>query len=221
MFEFQEFAKTIAYRAGYAIFAAVMIGTIFAYDRFPALHWWLMSAMFGVFAYSVAYAVVFSAVAKDALSEVDEVPQPPTKQKAQPTLPTNQPIREKAVRQNIEAEEVEVLPEHIRRVDKMIWADRLNINGRMVEMPAGFKAEWLYTLAKKRAAGQLETISLRALDDIGISRWGNGNSPALQVIAVLEKTECIESRGSNQPYVWTGRGSVAFPSPTRSQLLVN
>lgn len=148
-----------------------------------------------------------------------------------PNLPTGQPKRETrrmesqpVVRQPLqvevlpledEADLFEELPQWIINTDKMVWGDRLNINGHLLDIPAGFNTEWLYTVAEKRAAGELETLSLRALDDIKISRWGNGNSsPAAQLINVLEESGCIQSRGTNQPYDWTEGGRKAFPSPT-------
>jgi hypothetical protein len=91
---------------------------------------------------------------------------------------------------------------------------RMLINGQLIELPEGFDLDWLYTVAEKRAAGQLETISLRALDEIGISRWGNGSSPANLTISILEESGCLKGRGANQPYDWTDGGRRAFPSPT-------
>ena len=142
-------------------------------------------------------------------------------------LPVGQPVREqRQQRQQIEiqalplvdddTEEFELpeLPAYMTRVDKMIWPDRLSINGRIIDMPEGFNTDWLYTVAEKREAGQLETISLRALDDIKISRFGNGTVPAAMVIEVLEETGCIESMGERQPYSWTDSGKKVFPSPT-------
>lgn len=145
-----------------------------------------------------------------------------------PNLPTGQPKRETrrmesqpVVRQPLQVEPMpledeadlfEELPQWIINTDKMVWGDRLNINGHLLDIPAGFNTEWLYTVAEKREAGHLDTLSLRALDDIKISRWGNGNSsPAAQLISVLEESGCIQSRGTNQPYDWTEGGRKAFP----------
>lgn len=147
-----------------------------------------------------------------------------------PNLPTGQPKREPRrmevqpmVRQPLqveplpledEADPFDELPQWIINTDKMIWADRLNINGHLMDIPTGFDTDWLYTVAEKRAAGHLESVSLRALNDIGVSRWGNGGSPAALTIQVLENSGCVQGRGDNQPYIWTEGGRKAFPSPT-------
>jgi hypothetical protein len=81
-----------------------------------------------------------------------------------------------------------------------------------MDIPQGFNVEWLYTVAEKRMVGGLETVSLRALDDIGISRWGNGESPAATLIKVLELAECIKNMGERQPYAWTDAGKRSFPT---------
>lgn len=145
-----------------------------------------------------------------------------------PNLPTGQPVRERPRRPVVEplplAEEpsfedtavtIEAAPQWQLQVDAMDYGNgRMLINGHLVDLPHGFDPAWLYTVAEKRAAGQLDTVSLRALNDIGVSRWGNGSSPAALTIQVLENTGCVQGRGDNQPYTWTEGGRKAFPSPT-------
>lgn len=148
-----------------------------------------------------------------------------------PNLPTGQPKREPRrmevqpmVRQPLqveplplgdEADPFDELPQWIINTDKMVWADRLNINGHLMDIPTGFDTDWLYTVAEKREAGELDTISPTKLDAFGISRWASvGVAPAAQVVSILEAAGCIKSKGDRQPYDWTDAGKKAFPSPT-------
>jgi hypothetical protein len=149
-----------------------------------------------------------------------------------PNLPTGQPKREprrmeaQPVRQPLQVEvipledeadpfEDEELPQWIINTDKLVWGDRLNINGHVMDIPKGFNTEWLYTVAEKREAGELDSISPTKLDALGISRWSSvGVAPAAQVVSILETTQCIKSRGDRQPYDWTNEGKKLFPSPT-------
>lgn len=82
-------------------------------------------------------------------------------------------------------------------------------------LPTGIDPSWLETIARHRWAGKLFTVSTRSLDDIGISRFGNGDSPASVTIQFLERTGVITNQGERQPYKWTGAGARIFPvSPT-------
>ena len=136
-----------------------------------------------------------------------------------PNLPTGQPKREprRVEAQAVEAEidSIDELPQWIINTDRMVWGDRLNINNHPMNIPDGFKTDWLYIVAEKREAGELDTISPTKLDSLGISRWANvGDSPAAQVVSILETAGCIKSKGDRQPYDWTDAGKKAFPSPT-------
>jgi len=114
-----------------------------------------------------------------------------------------------------EIDSIDELPQWIINTDRMVWGDRLNINGHPMNIPDGFKTDWLYIVAEKREAGELDTISPTKLDALGISRWANvGDSPAAQVVSILETAGCIKSKGDRQPYDWTDAGKKAFPSPT-------
>lgn len=82
-------------------------------------------------------------------------------------------------------------------------------------LPPEIDPAWLEKIARYRWAGKLFTISSRSLDEIGISRFGNGDSPASVTIRFFEKTGVITNQGERQPYKWTGAGARIFPvSPT-------
>lgn len=150
-----------------------------------------------------------------------------------PNLPTGQPKREPRrmeaqpmVRQALqveplpledEADPFDELPQWIINTDKMIWADRLNINGKLIDIPQGFNDEWLYKVAEHRWHGKLPTISTVALHNIGIERFGNGDTPASMVLAVFEAAEIITRAGERQPYTWTDAGHRAFPCPNDNE----
>lgn len=139
-------------------------------------------------------------------------------------LPTGQPVRERVTVEPLPLVEqpafedtavsIHAAPEWELRVEEMIYDDRVLINGRLEELPKGFDTAWLYTVARERAAGKLGTVSTIKLDEVGISRWGNGGSPASLMIQILENTGCVQSRGERQPYDWTDAGKHCFPSPT-------
>lgn len=206
MFEFEEFAKTIAYRVGYAIFAAVMIGTIFAYDKFPAVHWWLMSAMFGVFAYSVTYAMVFASVAKDALPDGEEVSHIAPEQPAQTEQPT-QP-------QPQEPQETAVIDEHER-----LWRNGLlrTVGGNMVRIPDDVDIDHLVAIKVAVAAGKLhDGLSPNRLDSEKVVSRHTDEPNAYTVVDFLVEAGILQDNGTRKMYTWTGAGRRVFgvPSPT-------
>lgn len=137
-------------------------------------------------------------------------------------IPTGQPKRERPRPLDEEpafeggGQIVEAAPDWQQRVDAMDYGNgRMLINGHLIELPDGFRIDWLYTVARLRGEGELDkTLSLRNLDDAGVSRWGNGGSPANLTISVLENSGCLKSRGVNQPCDWTDEGKRVFPSPT-------
>lgn len=110
-------------------------------------------------------------------------------------------------------EELEPLPQWIINTDKMVWADRLNIGGKVLDIPDGFNTRWLYTVAEKRYSGELETVSTRALHDVGIDRF---DGSATAVLTLLESAELISRAGDRQPYTWTDAGQKLFPHPAQS-----
>jgi hypothetical protein len=152
-----------------------------------------------------------------------------------PNLPTGQPKREPrrmeaqpVIRQPLEVEvlqieddadpfEDEELPQWIVNTDKMVWGDRLNIDGHVMDIPQGFNVEWLYTVAENRWNGKLATISTVALHSIGIERFGNGNTPASMVLAIFEEAGIITRAGERQPYTWTDAGNRVFPCPSDNE----
>lgn len=188
MFEAQEYARTIAQRIGYAIFAAVMIGSIFAANKVPAFHWWLMCTMFGFFAYSVAYAAVFAWTAKDVLDAVEEV------SKIVPSEPAqSQP----------QAEENYIESGYVKTG-----------SGAFHTIPADVSKSDLLAVRKARLAGELPTISPNMLSELGIVSRSAEPPNAYTVIAFLEKCGVIKSAGDRRPYQWEDeKANYSFPHP--------
>ena len=137
-------------------------------------------------------------------------------------LPTGQPKREKPQRLDFqvlplgEDDDLDLLPQWISNTDRMVWGDRLNINGKVMDAPNGFNSDWLYTVAENRWNGKLATISTVALHSIGIERFGNGDTPASIVLAIFEDAGIITRAGERQPFTWTEAGKRAFPYPAEN-----
>lgn len=231
--EYQEASKELKF-AG-AVFTAVAAGEIArqlanlssmaAWDWIILWRGLTIGLVAGGAAYAIALIIVTIAPGLPALllKEVEEMGKP---KPVRPDLPTGQPKRERPYIQTPPLSDeptfeesgvvIEAAPEWQRLVDSMNYGDgRMLINGRLIELPEAFDTDWLYTIAERRAASEMDkTISTIKLNDVGISRWGNGSSPAAMVIEVLEEARCVQSRGVNQPYDWTDAGKRAFPSPT-------
>lgn len=108
------------------------------------------------------------------------------------------------------------IPEWREHLSRHVIGNYLRVGNTSTILPNALRKEWLYIVAKERWHGRLPSVSARALDAIGISRFGNGNEPpAVLVIALLEKTNLIRSGGVQRPYFWTESGERVFPlSPT-------
>lgn len=218
-----------AVAAGLEVAAGLFeMNTIAAWDWIILWRGMAVGLVAGGVAYAVALIIAIVAPGLPALLLQKAEDATGLELDGRPNLPTGQPKREPRPRPVIETlplvEEpsfedtgitIEAAPQWKLQVDAMGYGNgRMLINGHLTDLPAGFDLEWLYAVAEKRAAGQLDTVSLRALNDIGVSRWGNGGSPAALTIQVLESTGCVQGRGDNQPYIWTEGGRKAFPSPT-------
>jgi hypothetical protein len=225
-----EYAETstemkFAAAVGVAVAAWQLADQLAAMSSMASWDWIILfrSVAVGLFVGGVAYAlaVVVMVIAPGLpallLQKAEDVTGLDLDGKPKRGLPTGQPKREprpqvQPVRQPLEVEPMsledeadpfEELPQWMVNTDKMVWPDRLNINGHLLDITAGFDTQWLYTVAEKRAAGQLDTISPTRLDSLGISRWSStGEAPAAQVVAVLEAAECVKSKGDRQPYEW-------------------
>lgn len=217
--------------------AANLSGALYNLPNMNSFDWiiiWRAGAEFlmwagGAYALALVVIKVVPGLPAMLLQKAEDVTGLDLDGKPKRDLPTGQPKREQQpqvqpVTRTLEAEPMPLedeadpfgeLPQWIVNVDKMIWADRLNINGHLLDIPQGFNTEWLYTVAEKREAGELDSISPTKLDALGISRWSSaGVAPAAQVVSILETTQCIKSRGDRQPYDWTNEGKKLFPSPT-------
>lgn len=224
--------------AAFAIAAGLEVAAgLFEMSSIAAWDWIILmrGAAVGLVAGGVAYAValIVAIVAPGLpallLQKAEDVTGLELDGKPRRDLPTGQPVRERPrprpVVESLSLVEepsfedtgitIEAAPQWKLQVDAMDYGNgRMLINGHLIDLPAGFDLAWLYTVAEKRAAGQLDNVSLRALNDIGVSRWGNGSSPAALTIQVLESTGCVQGRGDNQPCTWTEGGRKTFPSPT-------
>lgn len=232
--EYQETSKEM--RLAMALFclaAAADIGkALYNLPNMAAWDWLILyrGVAIGVVVGSIGYAaaLIFLAAMPGIVAVLypEQTEGPAAQKRTERPLPTGQPKRERPYIEALPLVEqptfeaapgqtIEADPDWQLRVDAMDYGNgRLYINGHLVESPKGFDIEWLYAVARARHEGKLTAVSLRALDEIGISRWGNGGSPASLTISVLEETDCIEGRGANQPYTWTDGGGRAFPSPT-------
>jgi hypothetical protein len=150
----------------------------------------------------VAWGVVFALGVVVALIRPSEPP----------VAPAYAVEPEEAEEAYIEADNTPEWREHLGRY---LSGDLLRIGNTSHRLPAGFDRELLYTIAEARWWGRLPTVSARALDAAGISRFANGGeAPAVAVMDFLERIGLIRSGGVQRPYSWTDAGERVFPSPT-------
>lgn len=204
MFEAQEYAKTISQRLGYAVFAVVMIGSIFAENKVPAFHWWLMCVMFGFFAYSISYAAVFAWTAKEILDAVEEVsknvPSEPTQKRPQP-----QPVQKQ--------QETSQDDEQVR-----LWRNGLfrTSGGNIVPIPDDVSVDHLIAISKAVRVGKLhDGMSPNKLDSDKVVSRNIDEPNAYTVVEFLVEAGVLKDNGARTMYTWTetGRRVFGLPSP--------
>lgn len=221
--EYQETSKEM--RFAMAVFTAVAAGEVashlFGLSGIAGWDWIILwrglavGLVAGGAAYAFALLVIAVAPGLPALL-LREVEEATGKDLGGSDKPISEPMRERP-KPHIEPlplAESDLLPPWVLNTDRIVWGDRFNISGKLVDIPDGFDTDWLYQLAEMRYTGKLSEVSLRALDAVGISRFGHGTAPAAAVLEFLESAELVRSRGDRQPYDWTELGKRIFPCPT-------
>lgn len=103
----------------------------------------------------------------------------------------------------------------LKNLEKHILPNRMfRVRNQQRLLDANFNTDWLYFLAETKWEGDLPHVSANYLHQYtGISRFGDGKTPADLVIEFLESFNLITKNG--QVYQWTILGNEVFPtSPT-------
>lgn len=189
--EYQETSKEMRFATaiGVSVAAFDVSGSLLGLSSMAAFDWIIVwravtyGLAFGGTSYALALIVLAIAPNLPSLL-LKEVEEATGKDLGKSSLPIGQPVRERLQVEPLElADNAPLLPPWVLAVDKLIYPDgRVFANNHLVDPPDGFNTDWLYSLAEARYTGKLPDVSQRTLDAVGISRFGNGNSPASLMI---------------------------------------
>ena len=198
----QEIAATVAWRvgSGCTFGYAFLTRSVLSWDQAlapPNLEWLLASLLVGGSCGALAYLTIYLIQLRGEVADPPPASPPPLRLGFSGVTPLEPP------------------PPYLQEV--MGEDGRFPTAGKTaVPDVYGITSEQLLLVARARAAGRLPTLSLTALDELGIDRKqraSEGDSDAHRLLHFLTRFELVRSSGARRPYVWTSEGERLFPSP--------